>query len=71
MHMPNKTIHIVHDRDGKIIAASESKNPPRPRHMPGVKVVEFEVPTKFVGKKMQEYIPLLTVDIKGGRLKEK
>jgi hypothetical protein len=69
--MPKK-IHIVHGDDGKILAASEAKNPPRPRDIP-VKVGEFEVPTKFEGKKMHEYMHLLVVDTKAHphRLKEK
>jgi len=69
--MPKKIIHVVHDHDGKILAASESKNPPRPKDIQGVKVAELEVPAKFEDKKMNEYIPLLVVDIKAGHLKEK
>jgi len=64
-------IHIVYDDDGKIIAASESKNPPRPQNMHGAMVSEFEVPAKFGDKKMHEHIPLLTVDVKARQLKEK
>jgi hypothetical protein len=66
-----KMIHIVHGDDGKIIAASESKNPPRPRHIPGLTVGEFEVPAKFLDKKMHEYIPLLVVDIAARHLRER
>jgi hypothetical protein len=61
-----KILHIV-----QIIAASESKNPPRPVQHHGMAAGEFEVPAKFADKKMHEYIPLLTVDIAARRLKEK
>jgi len=66
-----KMIHIVHGDDGKIIAASESKNPPRPMHMHGLTVGEFEVPAKFKDKRMHEYIPLLVVDVAARHLREK
>jgi len=64
-------IHIVHDADGKIIAASESANPPRPMARHDLQVGEFEIPAKFNDKKMREYITVLEVDIKGRHLKEK
>ncbi len=79
-------IYIVHDHEGKILAASEFENHGRPLHhegkiasgarvrpemRPGVRVGEFEIPAKFVEKKMHEYIPLLKVDITTQRLKEK
>jgi hypothetical protein len=64
-------IHIVHGSDGQIIAASESKNPPRPMHVHGLTVGEFEVPAKFKDKKMNEYVPLLVVDVAARHLREK
>jgi hypothetical protein len=66
-----KTIYIVYGHDGKIIAASESKNHARPTNMANVKVAEFEIPAKFEGKKLHEYIPHLMVDPKAKNLKEK
>jgi|HubBroStandDraft_6_1064221.scaffolds.fasta_scaffold28202_4 hypothetical protein len=66
-----KMIHIVHGDDGKIIAASESRNPPRPLHMQGLTVGEFELPAKFKDKKMNEYVPLLVVDVAARHLREK
>jgi hypothetical protein len=39
--------------------------------MANVKVAEFEIPAKFEGKKMHEYIPHLIVDPKASNLKEK
>lgn len=64
-------IHITHGPDGKILASSESKNLPRPMNVEGVKVGEFEVPAKFAGKKMHEYIRHLRVDVATHRLTEK
>jgi hypothetical protein len=64
-------IHIVYGADGAILSASESKNPPRPAKVHGVKVGEFEVPGKFKDKKMHEYLPFLVVDAKAHHLKEK
>jgi hypothetical protein len=64
-------IHITHGHDGKIIAASESKNHARPVHEEGLTKGEFEVPAKFADKKMHEYVHLLAVDVAGRRLKEK
>ena len=66
-----KTIHVVHGNDGKIISASESKNPPRPMNMQGLKVSEFEVPSQFKDKKMNEYIPLVFVDVASRQLRER
>ena len=66
-----KTLHVVHGENGQIIAASESKNPPRPVHHHGLTVSELEVPAKFADKKMREYIPLLVVDVAARRLKER
>jgi len=68
--MSAKTIHVVHNDEGVILAASEAKNPPRPVHIP-VKIREFEVPSEFSGKPMQEYIPHLKVDVTAGQLKRK
>jgi hypothetical protein len=68
--MPH-TIHVVYSNDGKILAASEFKNPPRPKNTQGVTVGEFEVPAHFGNKRMHEYIPRLMVDIAGRHLKEK
>jgi hypothetical protein len=65
-----KIVHIAHSHDGKILAASESRNPPRPTHVQGVVLGEFEVPTKFVDRRINEYIPLLMVDVKAHCLKE-
>jgi hypothetical protein len=66
-----KILHIVHRDDGEIIAASESKNPPRPVQNQGMTVGAFEVPAKFADKKMHEYVPRMMVDVSAGRLKEK
>jgi hypothetical protein len=70
LHMAN-IIHIAYGPDGTIFAASESKNVPRPVNKDGVRVGEFEVPTKFGGMKMLEYLPHLVVDVAAGRLNEK
>jgi hypothetical protein len=64
-------IHIIYGHDGKIIVASESKNHAKPINMTNMKMGEFEIPAKFDGKKMQEYIPHLMVDPKANNLKEK
>jgi len=64
-------IYIVHDHEGKIISASESKNHGRPAHMTGLTQSEFEVPVKFKDKKMREYISLLKVDVAARHLKER
>ena len=66
-----KTVHVTYGPDGKIYAASESMPPPRPAHVQGVTVGEFEVPTKFATKKLHEYIPHLAVEVETRRLKEK
>jgi hypothetical protein len=65
-----KKIHIVYDHDGKIIVASESKNHAKLTNMANLKMAEFEIPAKFEGKKMHEYIPHLMVDPKASNLKE-
>jgi hypothetical protein len=66
-----KKIHIVYGPDGKILAASASKNLPMPARIQGVTVDEFEVPSKFQDKEMHEYIPLVAVDVQARKLKEK
>lgn len=65
-------IHIAYDNSGKILAAVESVSPiqARPEVKQGVSVSEFEVPAKFSGKKLQEYLHRLRVDVDAGRLVE-
>jgi hypothetical protein len=65
------TLYVIHDHSGKIVAASESKNPARPKELTGLTTSHFDVPTKFAGKKLREYAHLLSVDVKSKRLREK
>jgi hypothetical protein len=76
----SKTIHAAYDKDGKIVAAvaavptggqAESPAGPRPSEGPGVSVGQFEVPAKFAGKTMREYVDLLRVDAATQRLVER
>jgi hypothetical protein len=39
--------------------------------MQGLTVGEFELPAKFKDKKMNEYVPLLVVDVAARHLREK
>ena len=67
------TVHIIHDHDGKIIAASKSKILAKPAYTHGVTLDEgeFAVPTKFGGEKLHDYISHLVVDVSSRHLKEK
>jgi hypothetical protein len=62
------TIHVAYDDEGKIlaaVAASAGEQGPKPTEGPGVSVGQFEVPAKFAGKKLIDYVDLLRVEAKG------
>jgi hypothetical protein len=76
----SKMIHVAYDEDGKIVAAvaaaptgGQAGSPagPKPGEGPGVTVGQFEVPAKFAGKTIREYVDLLRVDAAAQRLVER
>jgi len=67
-------LHVAHDGQGRIIAASEigpKGAGDRPSGRSDLKVVEVEIPEEFHGKSLHEFLHQVQVDVNGRKLVRK
>jgi hypothetical protein len=62
-------LHVAHDETGRILGAGQAlPRGDRPVARTGINIAEFEVPNEFEGKKPDEYLHRLRVDIRARQL---